>query len=109
LKGIDLAEIAITSGAKLMESDGPKDAFRLDDVPGVAVVFAAVEGKKCARSWKILPEVGTVPGQEMRTLLEDLARGRYRSRLPRSFPARRRGRAPVRCAQVDCGVTWCVR
>jgi isoleucyl-tRNA synthetase len=62
LAGIDLAEIAITSGARLMEGEGPKDAFRLDEVPGVAVVFAPAEGKKCARSWKILPEVGTVPG-----------------------------------------------
>ncbi|HEY8277203.1 MAG TPA: isoleucine--tRNA ligase [Methyloceanibacter sp.] len=62
LKGVDLAEIAITSGAKLMDGEGPKDAFRLDEVPGVAVVFAAAEGKKCARSWKILPEVGSVPG-----------------------------------------------
>jgi isoleucyl-tRNA synthetase len=62
LAGIDLAEIAITSGAKLMQGEGPKDAFRLDEVPGVAVVFAAAEGKKCARSWKILPEVGSVPG-----------------------------------------------
>jgi isoleucyl-tRNA synthetase len=62
LKGVDLAEIAITSGAKLMEGEGSKDAFRLDEVPGVAVVFAPAEGKKCARSWKILPEVGTVPG-----------------------------------------------
>jgi isoleucyl-tRNA synthetase len=62
LAGIDLAEIAITSGAKLMEGDGPKDAFRLDEVPGVAVVFAPAQGKKCARSWKILPDVGTVPG-----------------------------------------------
>jgi isoleucyl-tRNA synthetase len=62
LAGIDLAEIAITSGARLMEGEGPKDAFRLDEVPGVAVVFAPAEGKKCARSWKILPEVGAVPG-----------------------------------------------
>jgi len=62
LKGVDLAEIAITSGAKLMDGEGPKDAFRLDEVPGVAVVFGPAEGKKCARSWKILPEVGTVPG-----------------------------------------------
>jgi isoleucyl-tRNA synthetase len=62
LEGVDLAEIAITSGAKLMEGEGPKDAFHLDEVPGVAVMFAPAEGKKCARSWKILPEVGTVPG-----------------------------------------------
>ena len=62
LKGVDLAEIAITSGAALIEGEGPKDAFRLDEVPDVAVVFAPAEGRKCARSWKILPEVGSVPG-----------------------------------------------
>ena len=61
LSGVDLAEIAITSGARLMLGDGPQDAFRLDDVKGVAVVFARATGTKCARSWKILAEVGTDP------------------------------------------------
>ena len=61
LEGVDLAEIAITSGATLLSGDGPKDAFRLDEVPGVAVVFARAEGTKCARSWKILTEVGADP------------------------------------------------
>jgi isoleucyl-tRNA synthetase len=58
LSGIDLAEIAITSGATLIPEEGPRDAFRLDDVPGVAVVFAPAKGNKCARSWKISPDVG---------------------------------------------------
>jgi isoleucyl-tRNA synthetase len=61
LQGVDLAEIAITSGATLLPGDGPKDAFHLDEVPGVAVVFVRAEGTKCARSWKILPEVGADP------------------------------------------------
>jgi isoleucyl-tRNA synthetase len=61
LEGVDLAEIAITSGATLLSGEGPKDAFRLDEVPGVAVVFARAKGTKCARSWKILPEVGADP------------------------------------------------
>ncbi len=39
----------------------PGDAFRLDEVPGVAVVFARAEGRKCARSWKVSPEVGSDP------------------------------------------------
>jgi len=38
---------------------GPPDAFRLSDVPGVAVVFARAEGRKCARCWMVLPEVGS--------------------------------------------------
>jgi isoleucyl-tRNA synthetase len=61
LQGIDLAEIAITSGASLTDGAGPEGAFRLDDVPGVAVVFAAAQGRKCARSWKILEDVGSDP------------------------------------------------
>jgi len=61
LSGVDLAEIAITSGARLLLGDGPENAFRLDDVKGVAVVFERAAGTKCARSWKILEEVGTDP------------------------------------------------
>ncbi|MYZ46521.1 isoleucine--tRNA ligase [Propylenella binzhouense] len=61
LAGVDLAEIAITSQALLAEGEGPADAFRLPDVPGVAVVPRLAEGRKCARSWKILPEVGSDP------------------------------------------------
>jgi isoleucyl-tRNA synthetase len=59
LEGVDLAEISITSGATLVESEGPAEAFRLDSVRGVAVVFRPAEGRKCARSWKITPEVGS--------------------------------------------------
>ena len=58
---IDLAEVCITSGATLVEGDGPADAFRLPDVPGVAVVPQPAQGKKCARSWKISPAVGLDP------------------------------------------------
>jgi isoleucyl-tRNA synthetase len=61
LSGVDLAEIAITSGARLLLGEGPEDAFRLDEVKGVAVVFARAKGIKCARSWKILEAVGANP------------------------------------------------
>jgi isoleucyl-tRNA synthetase len=61
LDGADLAEICITSGASLVTGEGPADAFRLDAVPGVAVVFKPAQGKKCARSWKFAPEVGSDP------------------------------------------------
>lgn len=61
LVDIDLAEIAITSAATLVEGDGPPEAFRLDDVKGVAVEVRLAEGTKCARSWKILPSVGSDP------------------------------------------------
>jgi isoleucyl-tRNA synthetase len=61
LQGVDLAEIAITSGARRLIGEGPEDAFRLADVPGLAIVFERAKGMKCARSWKILPEVGSDP------------------------------------------------
>jgi isoleucyl-tRNA synthetase len=61
LAGLDLAEICITSDATLSADDGPADAFRLDEVAGVAVVPALATGAKCARSWRILPEVGSDP------------------------------------------------
>jgi isoleucyl-tRNA synthetase len=61
LLDIDLAEVAITSDATLVEGDGPPGAFRLDEVKGVAVEVRLAQGRKCARSWKILPSVGSDP------------------------------------------------
>ncbi|MDJ1157883.1 isoleucine--tRNA ligase [Chelatococcus sp. SYSU_G07232] len=61
LKGVDFAEVCITSGVQITKGEGPAEAFRLDDVPGVAVVPALAEGRKCARSWKISPDVGSDP------------------------------------------------
>jgi isoleucyl-tRNA synthetase len=57
----DLAEVCITSAATLVRDDGPASAFRLPDVSGVAVVPNLAEGKKCARSWKILTNIGADP------------------------------------------------
>ena len=45
----------------LAEGEGPADAFRLDDVRGVAVMPSRAHGKKCARSWKITESVGEDP------------------------------------------------
>jgi isoleucyl-tRNA synthetase len=61
LAGIDMAEVAITSAATVVGGEGPPHAFRLDEVPGVAVEPRRAEGRKCARSWKILPTVGSDP------------------------------------------------
>jgi isoleucyl-tRNA synthetase len=61
VKDEDWAEIAITSAATIKHGDGPEGAFRLDDMPGVYVVPGRAEGRKCARSWKVLPEVGADP------------------------------------------------
>ncbi|HEY3031880.1 MAG TPA: isoleucine--tRNA ligase, partial [Bradyrhizobium sp.] len=58
---VDLAEVFITSNAMLTNENPPPGAFRLNDVPGVAVVVEKAVGTKCARSWKILPTVGDDP------------------------------------------------
>jgi len=58
---VDMAEVCITSNAMVTNEDAPADAFRLGEVPGVAVVVERAAGTKCARSWKILPTVGEDP------------------------------------------------
>ena len=58
MDGVDLAEISITSQAELIKGEAPEGAFALEDVAGIGVVPALAKGKKCQRSWKILPEVG---------------------------------------------------
>jgi isoleucyl-tRNA synthetase len=57
----DLAEVCITSAATLVQDEGPASAFRLPDVAGVSVVPNLAEGRKCARSWKILTNIGVDP------------------------------------------------
>ena len=59
LSGVNFAELCITSDIHLSAQPAPEDAFRLEDVPGLAVTFAKAEGDKCQRCWKILPDVGT--------------------------------------------------
>ncbi len=59
LAGVDFAAVCITSGAVVTADPMPPEAFRLPEVPGVGVLFEAAPGAKCARCWKILPDVGT--------------------------------------------------
>lgn len=61
VKTVDWAEVAIASQASVHQGDAPEGAFHLDDVHGVGVVPGKADGQKCARSWKILPEVGSDP------------------------------------------------
>ena len=58
---VDWAEVAITSQASWTNERGPDDAFRLEEVASVSVVPGRAVGNKCARSWKILPDVGSDP------------------------------------------------
>lgn len=59
LAGIDIAEIAITSGVTLAEGAAPAGAFSLPEVAGVAVVVELAGGEKCERCWQVLTEVGS--------------------------------------------------
>jgi len=61
LVDIDLPEVCITSAGTLVEGEGPAEAFRLPEVPGVAVAVNLAQGRKCLRSWKISPSVGSDP------------------------------------------------
>jgi isoleucyl-tRNA synthetase len=58
LEQTNLTELSITSNLTITAGDGPHDAFRLDDVEGVAIEVRSAKGKKCARCWKVLPDVG---------------------------------------------------
>jgi len=61
LEGVDLAEVSITSAARLIAKAPPEGAFTLADVAGVGVVPKRARGRKCARSWRILPDIGADP------------------------------------------------
>jgi isoleucyl-tRNA synthetase len=60
-EGLDAAEVFRTSQATLVAGQGPAGAFSLAEVPGVTVEPLRAGGRKCARSWRILPEVGSDP------------------------------------------------
>ncbi len=60
VRSVDFADICITSGITIVDGDAPVDAFKLDDVHGVAVVSEKAPGQKCARSWRYSTDVGTV-------------------------------------------------
>ncbi|MEW9806613.1 isoleucine--tRNA ligase [Mesorhizobium sp. ZMM04-5] len=64
ISGLDMAEIAITSGVDFADGEAPAGAFTLPDVAGVAVVVERAEArglKKCARSWRYTADVGSDP------------------------------------------------
>lgn len=59
-EGLVLEDILITSKASFGAGKGPDEAFRLSDMPDIAVVFQKAVGEKCARCWKVTPDVGSV-------------------------------------------------
>jgi isoleucyl-tRNA synthetase len=83
LTGIDFAEVCITSGISIVAGDGPADAFRLADTPGIAVVPQRSGGVKCARSWKYFdpatadPAYPDVSPRDAQALKELAASGKW--------------------------------
>lgn len=61
IEGQDMAEICITSDISITSDTLSGQVFTLDEVKGVGVLPTLAKGKKCARSWRVLPEVGTDP------------------------------------------------
>ncbi|MBY0564271.1 MAG: isoleucine--tRNA ligase [Hyphomonadaceae bacterium] len=49
---VDFAELCITSQVTIEAGEGPPGAFRLPEIPHVAVMIEKARGAKCARSWK---------------------------------------------------------
>src|SRR5438067_7512727 len=62
LRNVDLAELCITSAGTVRVGSVPDDAFTLPDVAEVGVRVSLASGERCERCWRILPEVGRVPG-----------------------------------------------
>jgi len=55
VKGINLSEYCITSGAAARPFDNKKEKFfKLENIPGVGVLVKKAKGKKCPRCWKII-------------------------------------------------------
>jgi isoleucyl-tRNA synthetase len=61
LRGVDLAELCITSAGTVRPGPAPEGAFALPDVPEVGVRVSPAPGNRCERCWRVLPEVGQVP------------------------------------------------
>ena len=56
-EGLDPAEIFRTSSVSLTAGEGSAASFRMTDMKAIAVDPASADGGKCARCWRVLPEV----------------------------------------------------
>ncbi|MEE2774883.1 MAG: isoleucine--tRNA ligase [Pseudomonadota bacterium] len=52
VNSIDFAEICITSAVTISEGSPSKEAFSLEEIPGISVVCTSATGEKCDRCWK---------------------------------------------------------
>src|SRR5205814_3693917 len=77
LREVDLAELCIVSAGTARAGAPPESAFTLPDVAEIGVVVAPLAGARCERCWRVLPEVGHVPGHDdlCRRCAEVLDRG----------------------------------
>ncbi len=64
LRGVDMAELCITSAGAVIAAPPPEGAFTLSDLPGIGVVVRDAPGARCERCWRVLPEVGAVAGHD---------------------------------------------
>jgi isoleucyl-tRNA synthetase len=62
LRNVDLAELCITSAGTVRVGSAPDDAFTIPDLAEVGVRVSLAPGERCERCWRVLPEVGGVPG-----------------------------------------------
>ncbi len=60
-QGLDPAEVFRVSQARLAHGNGQAEDYRSEGVAGVSVTVTKAPGRKCARSWRVLPEVGSNP------------------------------------------------
>ena len=65
MANLDCAEIVITSDVTMIDDPAPLNAFVLEDIDDIGVVSEIAKGNKCARCYRVLPEVGTILGYEM--------------------------------------------
>jgi len=79
---VDLAELCITSAGTVRTGAVPSDAFTLPDVSDIGARISAAPGDRCERCWRVLPEVGQVPGHT--DLCRRCAEVVDRSRIPAS-------------------------
>src|SRR5262249_21782732 len=57
LGAVDLAELCIASAATIRPGPVPDAAFILPELPGIGAVIRPAAGRRCARCWRVLPEV----------------------------------------------------
>jgi len=62
VRNVDIAELCITSAGTIRPDPVPDDAFMLPDVGDIGARVSAASGDRCERCWRVLPEVGQMPG-----------------------------------------------